>query len=876
VVFRRASHWARDRWLFFGSCVGLALAVVTLCQGAAAPGRDLGALAAALGSAARGGRVAPDDIRWAPSGGALSDIVIGRWAIFLGRSPGEDTRDVWRARVRVSPEGSVLGVASAHDLTNTPLGDDHELVVRGQEAAFATRAYGQEQSVTALRLAGEGAQNKAVEFADRVMSAVTSVQQTGSTSGVGRIDVTLESPARAVGLELGDGALDMTLFGGDPRRAPTVTLARLDLGSGDLASSVPGVRAESGIHLPKRFSHWTVDTLRAVSWIGPSPIAWMEDQALEARDVYRRATFNSGGRASDVVVTADPPPPLLDTSQASLDEAHWPPPPIPTIWKSPEEGEGEWSVPTVPWLRPVPGVTADAPSEFYRTFVRPDEDRPYSKVLLVAMDLRQLDLGMEAGVEDPEPLTGPPGAGRIPRDPAVYRRVAAAFNGAFKTEHGHYGMMVKKRVLLPPVPASATVIVLDDGRVGFGTWGAERKVGGILGVADDEIVSFRQNLDPLVDHGRINPTGRNLWGFTLPGKGAQTERSGLCVTMSGHLLYAWGDDVSATALAKAMEMAGCDYAMHLDMNPYHTGFLFTAIDDLASKKYKSQLLTPAMSIPTDRYIQYAPKDFFYVMVHDPTPPSIDGGAPFTVDGGLQPPPHWMPGLWSGRVDVSHGSVELLDIETGRATFRVRAGTKDARAAAPLRDLTGDDARRTLLALGLGASSEKRALGLATSGRMAIAIRGGPGSGVIVVGEDGRLAIARAEDAPILGDKDDLVEVPLLLWDGQAVTPASGSIMPRSALGTSPSGQVFFARGSFASAAPLGDALARAGCTRAVSLDRGTEATGLLDRSGTASPPRMRYDQSVLYAIAAPLHPRGFRFEPATLVAQRADAKAKAP
>jgi len=845
-------------------------------QDASSPGRDLGALAAALGRAARNASVAADDIRWAPSEGVLSDLVIGRWALFLARSPGDETRDVWRARVRVSPEGSVIDVASAHDLTSTPLGDDHELVLRGQRAAFATRAYGQEQSVTALCLAGEGSQNKAVEFADRAMAALTSLQLTGSAAGVGRIDVALESPARAVDLELDEGSLEMTLFGGDPRRAPTVTAVHLDLERGDVAPPVAGARAESGIHLPKRFSHWTVDTLRAVPWIGAAPIAWLEDQALDARDVYRRATFNSGGRASDIVVTADPPPPLLDTSQASLDEAHWPPPRIPTIWKSPEEGEGEWAPPNMPWLRAVPGVAADAPSEFYRTFVRPDEDRPYSKVLLVAMDLRQLDLAMEAGVEDPEPLTGPPGAGRIPRDPVIYRRVAAAFNGAFKTEHGHYGMMVKKRVLLPPVPASATVIVLDDGRVGFGTWGAERKVGGILGVADDEIVSFRQNLDPLVDHGRINPTGRNLWGFTLPGKGAQTERSGLCVTMSGHLLYAWGDDVSATALAKAMEMAGCDYAMHLDMNPYHTGFLFTAIDDLASKKYKSQLLTSSMSIPTDRYIQYAPKDFFYVMVHDPTPPSIDGGAPWTADGGLQPPPHWMPGLWSGQVDGARGSVELLDIEPGRATWHIRGGMRDARAAAPLRDLTGDDAKRTLLAMGLGASSEKRALGLATSGRMAVAVRGGTGLGVVAVGEDGRLVIARADEAPILGDKDDLAEVPLLLWDGQSLSAASGSVMPRSALGTSPSGQVVFARGSVASAATLGEALVRAGCTRAVSLDRGTDATALLDRSGTASPPRMRYDQTVLYAIALPLHPRGFRFDAATLVTARADAKPKSP
>jgi hypothetical protein len=776
----------------------------------------------------------------------------------------------------VTPEGDALAVDAAHDLTNTPLGDDHELVLSGSRAAFATRAYGQEQSVTVLDLAGEGTQNKATDGTDRAIAALTSWQQTGSAAGVGRIDLTLESPARAVGLELGDSSLDITLFVGDARRAPIVTVARLDLGRAELATPVAGVRAESWIHLPKRFSHWAVDTLRAIPWIGPAPIAWLEDQALGARDVYRRATFHSGGRAEDVAVRADPSPPLLDTSEASLDEAHWPPPRVPTIWKSPEEGEGEWVVPNIAWLRAVPGVATDAPSEFYRTFVRPDDERPYSKVLLVAMDLRQLDVGMEAGVEDPEPLTGPPGAGRIPRDPAVYRRVAAAFNGAFKTEHGHYGMMVKKRVLLPPVPASATVIVLADGRVGFGTWGAERRVGGISGVSDDEIVSFRQNLDPLVDRGRINPTGRNLWGFTLPGKGAQTERSGLCVTTSGHLLYAWGDDVSATALAKAMEMAGCDYAMHLDMNPYHTGFIFAAIDDLAGKKFKSQLLTTAMSIPVDRYIQYAPKDFFYVMVHDPTPPSFDGGAAWSPDGGLQPPPHWMPGLWSSHVDDAHGSVELVDIEPGRATWRVRAGTRDASLAAPLRDLTGDDARRALLAVGLGAASEKRSLGLVTSGRMAVAIRGGTGSGVIVVGEDGRLGIARADEAPIVGDKDDLVELPLLLWDGQAIPTAIGAPVPRAAIGLTPSGQVIFARGSFANAAPLGDALARAGCSRAVSLDRGTLASALFDRSGTASPPHTRYEQSVLYAIAAPLRPRGFRFEASNLATARAESKPKSP
>jgi hypothetical protein len=851
----------RPRAPLVAACVAVA-SLVGAGRGCA-PDAGLDGLARALATAS-GASVDGADVRWEPSGGAISDVVLGRRVLFLARRAGEDARDLWRARVRVTPEGTVLDVGDAYDLTNTPLGDDHALVVSDQRAAYATRAYGQEQSVSALDLAGEGAQNKADTFADRVMSAITNAQQTGAVAGVGRFDVTLESPTAAVGLALGESALTLALYDRGPLAAPTRS-ASLDLRTGELSHPAPGMRADASMHLPKRFSHWTVDTLRAVPWIGPAPIAWLEDHALSMRDDYRRLTFHANGEATDVVATADPPPPPLDTSQASVEEAHWPPPSIPTIWKEAEEGEGAWTVPDVPWLRTMPGVAGDAPSAFYRTFVRPDEERPYVKVLLVAMDLRQLDLDMEAGVEDPEPLTGPHGTGRVPRDPAVYRKIAAAFNGAFKTEHGHYGMMVHKRVLLPPVPGSATVAVLDDGRVGFGTWGMDRKVGGIAGISDDTIVSFRQNLDPLLDRGQVNPTGRNLWGFTLPGKGAQTERSGLCVTTSGHLLYSWGDDVSATMLAKAMKMAGCDYAMHLDMNPYHTGFLFTAIDDLAGKKYKSQLLTPSMSIPTDRYIQYSPKDFFYVMVHDPTPPSVDGGTPWAPDGGTQPPPHWMAGIWSAHADGPQGSVELLDVEPGRATWRIRAGAKESPAASPVRELTGEEAHHVLFAVGAGIAADRSPRGIATDGRFAVPVHGDSQSGVLVVGGDGHLSILRASDAPTsAGDHGDLLELPLLVWDGAAqpasTDPGGPAATSRAALGITPAGRVVLARGTFSGSTPLAEALTRVGCTRAVALDRGADATAFLDRAGGPSPPRGRYDETVLFAVSASLRPRGFRFE----------------
>ena len=64
--------------------------------------------------------------------------------------------------------------------------------------------------------------------------------------------------------------------------------------------------------------------------------------------------------------------------------------------------------------------------------------------------------------------------------------------------------------------------------------------------------------------------------------------------------YAWGDDVSATTLGKAMKMASCIYGMHLDMNPFHTGFVFLTFEDKDYKQGKSETLTPLMAIGNRR------------------------------------------------------------------------------------------------------------------------------------------------------------------------------------------------------------------------------------------------------------------------------------
>lgn len=829
---------------------------------------DLPGLTELLGRAS-GVRVKPAEVRWEASRGALEDLFVGRFVLFLGSAEEGGARDVYRARVRVSPEGRVLGVADAWNLTATPLGDDHALVVNGTRAAYATWAYGKEQSVTLLDLAGEGTQSAATKMSDRAMAAVTNLQQTGETSGIARFDVTFtEAPSR-VGLALGPDAL--TIDAADDEHG---VLRRGVLDAKGEIAGTDQMHADAGKHLPKRLVHWAVDSVRAVSWIGPAPIAWLEEKAFSARDTLKQTLFKvTADKDARAMESAEPPPAaVLDGSQASLDLGHWPPAPIRSMWKTPEAGEGEWQAPKQPWLKTLPALGGETPpSPFYETYVRPDEERPYAKVLLVAMDMRQLDVGLEAGSEDPKPLTGPPGTGRIPRDPHVYQRVAAAFNGGFKTEHGNYGMMLNKRVLLPPQPGAATVILTKDGRVGMGSWGSNTTVGGIHDVPTADILSFRQNLDPLVDQDKVNPSNRGQWGFVLPGTSMQTERSGICVTNAGHMLYAWGDDTSATSLGKAMKMAGCVYGMHLDMNPHHTGFMYTNITEFKGKQYKSELLTKEMEIDTDRYLLYAPKDFFFMMLHDPRPPAV-GDASFAPDPGAQPAPSWMAGLWKAKA----GNVEVFDVEPGRASFRARAGRKEPTReerrrdddkrdrkddAPPVRgtELSDDDAHRVLFALTLGTSEGRHLRGLATDGQVTVPAAGERGLAQLLVTEEGALSIATAGAVP---PKGDAVELPLLIDDGALVSP-----LPRtrtaSALGLTPEGRVLVARGG--TVEEIAAVLGKAGVTRAVLLDRGAGSHGQLARAGTATPPRSHYDETTLYAMSKPLLPRGFRFEPTTPV-----------
>ena len=803
------------------------------------------------------GVVKPEEMIWEQSPGALEELMLGRRVLFLGASRAGNARDLYRARVRVTLDGQPLSVSAVRNVTDTPVGDDAALEARGDRATFATLAFGRIQGLSVLDLNGIRRSDRPEHLLDRVLLAVNAYQDTGSFAGIGRTNIVLDQPAQTAKLTLNPPSLDID-FGenrGLHYETEQRSLRAADGGEPYAARVVPEV------HVPKPLMLWLVDTVRAE--VGPEPIAWLENKVFGAKDSFKRASFklftSKQQSALKAASTEQVVAKVLDGRDFEHAADSWPPPTVPSIWKDAKPGEGEWTPITYGFLKPMLGIPSGAkpPAYFYRTVIRPDPDRPYSELVLVAMDMRQLELGMQAGYEDPKPTTGSPGEGHLPTDPAVYGRVVGTFNGAFKTEHGAYGMMVNHRVLLPPVKGGATVVVTNSSAVGLGSWPQSDEI-------PPDIASFRQNLDPLVEDGVANPTGRRLWGWQIEGTSVMTQRTALCVTAAGHLYYAWGAEIDGPTLGKALRQAGCSYAMHLDMNPAHAGFVYTDVVNPKKAEYHLKLADDRMTIPPEKFVRWSAKDFFYVTVRDATPHDASELA-WVVDPGAQATPTWLPGVYSSTLTLGSVQVDLTSFEPGHVEFRFRAGTREPVAStAPGLKTTLDDAaeHRVIAAIGLGHTTETTRYGFAFGPASVIPLRAGYATLVLSPS-----AVARIEApgvTPTLAADEEAVQLPLLVENGKLEPRARerGDMRRRSALCITPSARMIVASATHDTSDTLAAALQRVGCTRVVELDRGSHHPAFLQRAGTATPPVASYETSVLYALGRPMQALAFRWKPA--------------
>src|SRR5262249_37346621 len=134
-------------------------------------------------------------------------------------------------------------------------------------------------------------------------------------------------------------------------------------------------------------------------------------------------------------------------------------------------GEGTWGTPA-PAFASENGGPGHAPPAFFETAIRPDPAHPHERVRLVALDLRQLDLRLAAGVDTPRAASGLRGSGRLPAGEAVLAAFTAgpAEPAPLASAQISPGFAVDRSVLVPPVPGAASIAIGGDGQVRLGAW----------------------------------------------------------------------------------------------------------------------------------------------------------------------------------------------------------------------------------------------------------------------------------------------------------------------------------------------------------------------------------------------------------------------
>lgn len=755
---------------------------------------------------------------WEPSRGIVQDLILGRPLLFEAADPDDplERHDIYRTFVRVSPEGKVLDVGFPSNLTGTSRGNETGLISRGALAAFATRGKDAPASVTFLRLSGEKIP-EGVGILGRLQLGITRYLETGSWSGLGRSDLFVDGAAQ---IELSaHGVVVRTKSGERKWDASTLFV--------DQPAETEG-RLVSRLRRPIPWLHWAANTGRHL--VGTGPIAWAEGRAFSLLDRLQRSSYSA--ITSDDEPQLKPLPVRVKTSQSGEKRGIWPPETI--VLPGSREGDGKW--------HPIENdvLPGDSPPLFYRTVIHPDPERPYAELHLVAMDMRRLELGIGAGYEDPHPDTGPPGSGQIPAEPEIFRNVVATFNGAFKAAHGAYGMKAEGRLLVEPIQGAATVAIDPSGSAGFGNWPED------LSPAD--VSAFRQNLDPLVADGKVNPSGRKIWGDHLYGEGVAVERSALCLHHSGQLLYGWALEATGESLAAGMAAAGCTYALHLDMNPGHCAFTFNQITSINPLRARGKVLDKRMKVNATRFVRWSPKDFFYLMRRAPTPNV--GGIVWAPAPGKQPPPASMPGIFVGKKTIGGLAIEFDRVNAGRVTFALGEGTAENPKRTP--DET-EHVRGAIIAWGLGHRTRGSRPGM-TIGMDVIAPLDRSHASLIL--EEGKPTLLPPAEPQTEREQTEIVQLPVLARGGKLAERALelGGTRRRAAMCFDSHGNLYVARMTHDTPAPLAQALVDVGCSLVVELDRGSHPPPLIERAETAQAPHMGYEQSTLYGIAAPLLP----------------------
>jgi hypothetical protein len=420
--------------------VALVLGVAWPALSPRPPERNVDALRSWLGARVHGS-IAAGDLVWEPQGNVVSELLFGRGLWFLASAEPGGPRDVYRAWVRLAPNGQPLSVRRTLAVTHTPGADESGLLWRSERLAFATLAGGRIAAVSVLE-PSSGAASPLTRLVAR--------ETTGELRPFQRTDIWLDAAASSAAVTLDEQALHVELAAIERSVTYDFERHRLNADATGLAhvSSSP-----AGEGAPR-----------------------LEILAL-ARGLFGMELTSLGGRAWFRATDA--------TRRAFPGPAH---PPAATHAPS-------FAPVTHALLKPPLGTEPEAgPAESYlsRATSYPDPARPGSALELFALDLRQVELGYAVGSEWPEASAGAPGEGHLPRDAERYRRIVAVFNAGPEAAYTRYGAFSDGRTFVPPAARWPSVVITRSSEVWLGPWPHGHEI-------PPEIAAFTERRSALVN-----------------------------------------------------------------------------------------------------------------------------------------------------------------------------------------------------------------------------------------------------------------------------------------------------------------------------------------------------------------------------------------
>ncbi|MGB3829905.1 MAG: hypothetical protein WA962_14150 [Ornithinimicrobium sp.] len=261
---------------------------------------------------------------------------------------------------------------------------------------------------------------------------------------------------------------------------------------------------------------------------------------------------------------------------------------------TPLPGEGTWSVKR---------TSSDGSPVLYSTILRPDPN--YAGVVAAAAHIPAgtTTAHLVAGTRQPGG-TGWGGNAAIPVDDQS--SIVATFNSGWKYKDFDGGFYANKHANPPLKDGMASAVIDTSGQISVGQWGKDVTM-------TPDVVAVRQNLHMVIENGTpvpgLDSNAAGRWG-SARNQLQYTWRSGLGTDKAGDLIYVAGDNLTLKSLATAMDEAGIQQGMELDIHPKMVNF--ATWSPSSSGQLSPTNLLPGMSASAHRYVAADQRDFFYL------------------------------------------------------------------------------------------------------------------------------------------------------------------------------------------------------------------------------------------------------------------------